>query len=93
MARAAHELDLKVIAWSVHSRDTFSKAPERVAHRVLATIGKGDIALFHDGHESASHHRHAGEQSLPAILAGLKQRGLKAVTVSELLTAQSPVAA
>jgi peptidoglycan-N-acetylglucosamine deacetylase len=85
LARVAHARDLKVIAWSLHSRDTFARDPEVVATRVLSRITPGDIVLMHDGHEHAGKHRPLAATALPHILSGLRARGLRCVTVSELL--------
>lgn len=84
-ARAAHRRQLKVIAWSVHSRDTIDSNPQRVASRVLRRIRPGDIVLFHDGHQNPGARRHSGANALPYVLEGLRQQGLEPVTVRELL--------
>ena len=78
-----------MIAWSVHSRDTTTSDPKHIAERVLLNIGPGDIVLMHDGHDLPGRHRLAGAQELPLILAGLRERGLEAVTVSELLASSN----
>jgi len=85
LARVAHARDLRIVAWSVHSRDTLIRDPQRIAERVLAQIQPGDIVLMHDGHDLEGHHRRCVIQALPLILHGLKDRGLQSVTVSELL--------
>lgn len=86
-ARAAHQRQLQVVAWSVHSRDTIDADPERVARRVLRRIRPGDIVLFHDGHQTPGAHRRSGANALPLVLEGLRARGLEPVTVQELLAA------
>lgn len=85
LARAAHARSIRMIAWSVHSRDTTTRDPARIANRVLSVVRPGDIVLMHDGHDLAGRHRLAGAAALPLILAGLAERGLTSVTVSELL--------
>jgi peptidoglycan-N-acetylglucosamine deacetylase len=85
LARAAHARQITLVAWSLHSRDTFSRNPQGVAQRVLSRIKPGDIVLLHDGHEMADRHRRTGAQALPLILRGLQERGLRSVTVSKLL--------
>jgi peptidoglycan-N-acetylglucosamine deacetylase len=84
LARAAHVRALRVVAWSIHSRDTIDRNPQRVARRVLRRIRPGDIVLMHDGHQTAGAHRPGLLDALPRILEGLRERGLRAVTVSEL---------
>ena len=84
-ARAAHRVSLNVIAWSVHSRDTLDQNGPRIARRILSRIRGGDIVLLHDGHQRPGARRTSALESLPSLLAGLKDRNLQAVTVSELL--------
>jgi peptidoglycan/xylan/chitin deacetylase (PgdA/CDA1 family) len=85
LARVAHARKLKVIAWSLHSRDTLARDHEATATRVLSRITPGDIVLMHDGHTRAGQHRRLAAAALPLILRGLRERGLSCVTVSELL--------
>jgi peptidoglycan-N-acetylglucosamine deacetylase len=85
LARVAHARQLKVIAWSLHSRDTWGRDPNEIAASVLARIAAGDIVLMHDGHERDATHRRLAAAALPSILEGLRERGLSCVTVSELL--------
>lgn len=87
LARAAQRLQLTLVAWSLHSRDTRGADPQRIARRVLDRIRPGDIVLMHDGHDLPGRHRPACAQALPQILEGLREKGLQCVTVSELLGA------
>jgi len=88
LARVARSLQLSVVAWSLHSRDTRSHDAQRIAQRVLRRIRPGDIVLMHDGHDLPGRHRPACAQALPLILEGLAGKGLQCVTVSELIDAQ-----
>jgi peptidoglycan/xylan/chitin deacetylase (PgdA/CDA1 family) len=74
-----------LVAWSLHSRDTRTADPKRLAQRVLERIRPGDIVLMHDGHDQPGRHRPACAQAVPLILQGLSEKGLQCVTVSELL--------
>jgi peptidoglycan/xylan/chitin deacetylase (PgdA/CDA1 family) len=85
LARAAYRSRLTLVAWSVHSHDTRTADPERMAERVLVKIRPGDIVLMHDGHDRPGRHRAGCARSLPAILQGLRDEGLSCVTVSELM--------
>lgn len=87
LAKVVQKLGLKVVAWSLHSRDTRTKDPQRIANRVLRKVRAGDIILMHDGHDLPGGHRPATVAALRLILAGLQQRGLRCVTVSQLLDA------
>lgn len=85
LARAAMARQLQLVAWSVHSRDTFGQRWQLVAHRVLNRVRSGDIVLLHDGHAAEGRHRDNAVNALPLILCGLQAKGLQSVTVSELL--------
>lgn len=85
LARVAKRLGLRVVMWSLHARDTGQASGDAVAARVLARVEPGDIVLLHDGHDRVGGHRPAIKQALPQILDGLRARGLKAVTVHQLL--------
>ena len=89
MARAACRKRLTIVAWSLHSHDSRSSDPEAISRRVLERIRPGDIVLLHDGHDLAGRHRPATARALPRILQGLGEKGLRGVTVSELLHGQS----
>ncbi len=77
--------NLEVIGWSVHSRDTRNANPQAVADRVLKQVRAGDIVLMHDGHDLPGKHRYACPEAVGLVLQGLQTKGLRSVTVSELL--------
>ncbi|MGH8226112.1 MAG: polysaccharide deacetylase family protein [Gammaproteobacteria bacterium] len=85
LARAAYRRKLTLIAWSLHSRDTRTRDPERIARRVLKKIRAGDIVLMHDGHDRPGRHRCACAEAVSLILEGVREKGLTCVTVPELL--------
>lgn len=91
LAQAARRLQLTLVAWSLHSRDSQGDDPQRIARRVLRKIRPGDIVLMHDGHDRPGHHRPACAPALHLILQGLRERGLQCVTVSELLRADDAI--
>lgn len=88
LASAAQQLQLTLVAWSLHSHDSRGSDPERIAQRVLQRLRPGDIVLMHDGHDLPGQHRPACVPALRLILRGLRERGLQSVTVSELLRAE-----
>jgi len=47
--RAAQDLDLKVIGWSIRSLDTVIKEPEKIIARIRRGLEPGAIILLHDG--------------------------------------------
>jgi peptidoglycan-N-acetylglucosamine deacetylase len=84
----AEELGLRIIIWSVSPADWLDPSPRKIAERVLSVIKAGDIVVMHDGcypkvKEKNGHPNTAA--ALPLILEGLKLKGLRPVTVSELL--------
>ncbi|MGB1580128.1 MAG: polysaccharide deacetylase family protein [Nevskiales bacterium] len=86
LAKVVQALGLKLVAWSLHSRDTRTKDPQRIASRVLSKVKPGDILLMHDGHDLPGGSRPATVEALRLILLGLQDRGLQVVRVSDLLT-------
>ena len=71
--------------WTAGARDWEAEAtPELIAERILAAATPGAILLLHDsdGDPGAPEHTLA---ALPAILAGFRERGLRSVTLSELV--------
>lgn len=90
LARAAAPRQVRMIAWSLHSRDTRTRDPQRVADRVLQRIKPGDIVLLHDGHDLPGRHRQVCREAVPLILRGLRQQQLQPVTVSRLLYGSIP---
>ncbi len=87
LARIQRRLDLRVVAWSLHSGDTArNRGASSIARRVLERIRSGDIVLFHDGHDLPYRQRSlAVVKALETILPELRNKGLDTVTVSELL--------
>ena len=67
-----------VVGYTTASHD-FSpdEKPEEIAERTLSRTENGSIILLHDYPATA--------RALPAILKGIKERGLKCVTISELI--------
>lgn len=86
LASLQKRMGLRIVMWSLHARDTRGRNAERVAGRVLRRIRAGDIVVFHDGHDLAGKQRATAlVQALDLILPALVQRGLQAVTVSDML--------
>jgi peptidoglycan/xylan/chitin deacetylase (PgdA/CDA1 family) len=83
----AGELGYRSVYWTLDSGDwrTNATAPV-VLHRVLSNAGPGDIVVHHVAATATA-------EALPAIVEGLQERGLRIVTVSELLGLAGPGAA
>jgi peptidoglycan/xylan/chitin deacetylase (PgdA/CDA1 family) len=84
LLEAAQRRELLVVGWSISPHDSFGLSGEKLARRVIARAHSGDIILLHDGRGD----RQATVEALPLILDGLAAKGLKCVTVPELLSDQ-----
>ena len=67
-----------MIMWDVDSLDWTGLATDKLTDRVLSLVKPGSIVLMHVGGANTV-------KALPAILNALESRGLKTVTVPELL--------
>jgi peptidoglycan/xylan/chitin deacetylase (PgdA/CDA1 family) len=95
VARVARQAGLTpTVLRSVDPADWRETDHDRIAAGVLAEVRPGSIVCLHDGlppHTTAgTTDRGPTVAALPAILDGLRERGLGAVTVSELLGASQP---
>jgi peptidoglycan/xylan/chitin deacetylase (PgdA/CDA1 family) len=81
VVRAADQEDLPVVLWSVVSGDAGGHVPAaRMVRTVLNRTGPGSIVIFHiNGRGPFT------KDALPDIIAGLRDKGLRFVTVSQLL--------
>jgi peptidoglycan/xylan/chitin deacetylase (PgdA/CDA1 family) len=81
VVRAANKENLPVIVWSVVSGDVGGHVPAaRMARTVLDQAKPGDIIIFHINRREPYTKR-----ALPDIIAGLREKGFRFVTVSQLL--------
>lgn len=77
---AASDLGYTIVLWSVDSRDWKTPGVDEIARRVLSGVRPGSIVLM-----SASDSAKDTPAALAQILEGLKQKGYRPVTVSELI--------
>jgi peptidoglycan/xylan/chitin deacetylase (PgdA/CDA1 family) len=80
--RTAARRGYRCIYWTTDSLDSVRKqiTPRQIERRVLARARPGSIVLMHCGSQATA-------AALPRVLAGLQHRGLRVVTVGELLRA------
>jgi len=79
--RAARELDLKVVGWTIRSLDTISTNPKKIIGRIIRRLEPGAIILLHDGDIPA-------ERLVPTVkllLATLRERGYDVVRLDKML--------
>lgn len=87
-AVALSDAGMRSVSWDVDSEDVFpvyqGLEAQLVYRNVMGGALPGSIVLMHDGQPWSR-----AVEALPAILTTLKQRGLRVVTVTELLTEAS----
>ena len=81
VVQMAQSYGLSTIMWDVDPQDWSRPGTEQIVARVLAQVHPGAIILMHAGPAL----REQTADALPAILAGLKARGLTPVTLPKLL--------
>jgi peptidoglycan/xylan/chitin deacetylase (PgdA/CDA1 family) len=68
----ARALGLRVVRWSVDTKDWRGRRPADIAATVLDRAVPGSVVLMHDGVANSA----ATIEALPAIITGLRARGL-----------------
>lgn len=79
--RAARNLNLKVIGWTIRSLDTVIASPEKVVARVTRGLEPGAIILLHDGNIPAE----KLVATVKSLLDTLRGLGYEIVRLDELL--------
>jgi len=88
VAAAARGIADLVVLRSVDPADWCAPSPEVIVEKVLHAIGPGDIVCLHDGiapGNSGTDSRAATAAAVEELVPALLARGLRPVTVSELL--------
>lgn len=80
LARTGH----RTIMWDIEDPETSD--PKAFSDQVLEQVRPGSIILIH----AMYRRRDTARRALPLILTGLKDRGYRAVTMSELLRLEQP---
>jgi peptidoglycan-N-acetylglucosamine deacetylase len=84
--RELHHLHLLMVLWSVDTGDYTLPGVGAIVQRALEGAKPGAIILMHDG----GGNRSETIAALPAIVEGLRKRGLRPVTVPRLLADDPP---
>lgn len=82
---AARRMNLRTVQWSVAGFDWKKIGAAEIAHNVLKDVRGGSIILLHDGDSQLKRDRIQTVRALPLIIKGLSKRGLKIVSLSQLL--------
>ena len=86
MSHVVTSRGMNLVTWDVSAQDWVEDDPARLAANILAKVRPGSIILLHDGLDgNIPADRSVVVQALPAILEGLKARGLTPVTLDALL--------
>ncbi len=86
MAKVVEDRGMKMVTWDVSAADWATSDGALVAKRVLEKTKPGSIILLHDGIDgNIGADRGVVLRALPLILDGLRERGLKPVTLDKLL--------
>jgi len=83
--RAANALGLRTVQWTVAGFDWQRRSAIDIAGAVLRRAASGSIILLHDGATTARRDRRQTILALPAIIEGLKARGLRCSSLPGLL--------
>ncbi len=87
--QTAQRLGLASIQWDVISGDAMrSMTADGIVRTVLSQTRPGSVVVFH-----ANGRGHGTAAAIPRVVEGLRGKGFRLVTVSELLRAGEPVAA
>jgi peptidoglycan-N-acetylglucosamine deacetylase len=79
VVRIAAKLGQRVVLWSVDPTDWEpGTTAQQIARRVLSAVRPGSIVIMHDGGGDRS----ATLAALPAIVHGIRARGLRLVTLA-----------
>ncbi len=87
---ALARLGLRCVAWNVRSLDSVDARADRVAARIVRRLSPGAIVLMHDGIEGrrvAVRSNPSVLGALPAVLAQLRDRAWRPVTLRSALSA------
>jgi peptidoglycan-N-acetylglucosamine deacetylase len=77
------------VGWDVDSTDWRETDPQKITQEALSHVHPGAIVLLHDGGLSGGNpDRTATIEALPAIIAGLRDRGYELKTVPAILDPQ-----
>jgi peptidoglycan/xylan/chitin deacetylase (PgdA/CDA1 family) len=82
---AVEQTGYRMVTWDIADPDS-AHDPRAYADRVLGQVKPGSIILVHAMYQS----RGTARDALPLILAGLRERGYRAVSVGELLHHGAP---
>ena len=88
MSRVVDNAGMRLVTWDVSAKDWIETDADALARHVLEKVKPGSIILLHDSIDgNAGADRSVVVKALPAILEGLKAKGLTPVTLDKLIGA------
>ncbi|MCL4422262.1 MAG: polysaccharide deacetylase family protein [Actinobacteria bacterium] len=83
---AARALGLRTVLWSAWGREWTTRDPGQVSARIVRRLGEGSIVLLHDSDRfGPAGMWRTGLAALEEVASCLKNRGLQAVTLDDLI--------
>jgi len=89
--RQIEKMGYRTVLWTLNSKDWVTFDDKYVVRFIMSRIRLGDIVLFHDsggvfGTEGGD--RHETVKTVSQLVQGLRERGYRCVTISELMLAR-----
>lgn len=88
--RAARELNLTTVQWTVAGFDWKQRCAADIARAVTGALVPGAIILLHDGDSRNRRDRSETAAALPLIIRSVRARGWRFVRLAELVGAAAP---
>jgi len=86
MSRVVDDAGMTLVNWDVSAKDWVEHDAQKLARHILDRVRPGSVILLHDGLDgNIGANRSVVVEALPAILDGLEEKGLKPVTLDQLL--------
>ena len=83
-------MDYECVLWSTPlAREWEYPGAARIAARILETSRDGSVVTLHDGNRGGRADRREVARAVPLILRGLRARGLRFVTIPQMLALQA----
>jgi peptidoglycan/xylan/chitin deacetylase (PgdA/CDA1 family) len=84
--REASRMDMRTVLWTCSPRDWTRPGASTIVRRVLRGARRGSIILLHDAkYNDLSEDREQTVRALPSIIEGLRERGYRLVSLTELI--------
>ncbi len=81
--RVSHRLGLLPVMWDSDTQDSLGAGSEAITQNAIAGLRPGGIVLMHETHDTTL-------AALPQVLGAAKQKGLKLVSIPQLLALDPP---